>query len=132
MFENVNMKFHEYKNWGARYNLHSTIDCQVDICIITKGGYSSWHYHKYKFNRFFVLKGQLEIRLDSINKEFCSDDFKNHYLIGDDCKSRKFDIKPGILHQFHALTNVELIEIYYTVCSEQDIIRTTVGGPNER
>jgi len=119
--ENLNPEFMEYKSWGYRYSVHNFGGCQVDICCIKKGGYSSWHHHLYKFNRFIVLDGKLEIYLAGT---------KLPYLIGDGFNIRKFDVKPGIIHKFKALTNVQLLEVYYTVCSDKDIVRQDKGGVN--
>ena len=116
---NLNQEFIESKSWGYRYSVHNHGNCQVDMCCIKKGGYSSWHHHTHKFNRFLVLEGQLEIYLSGTLKP---------YLIGDCQKTRKFDVKAGMVHKFIALTNVQLLEVYYTICSDKDIIRQDKGG----
>ncbi len=117
--ENLNLDFLEYKSWGYRYSVHNHGNCQVDICCIKKGGYSSWHHHIHKFNRFFVLEGILKIHIK---------DCIYTYIIGDTCGVRKFDVKPGVIHKFQAITDVQLLEIYYTICSDKDIIRQNKGG----
>jgi len=115
--ENLNPTFMEYKNWGFKYIVHDSPSCQVHLCCIKKGGYSSKHYHDYRFNRFVVLQGRLKIWTQL-----------NCYIIGDGQDTRKFDIKPKITHKFEALTSVQLLEVYYTVCSDKDIVRQDKGG----
>ena len=126
--ENLNPDFMKFKNWGYKYIVHDSPSCQIHLCGIKKGGYSSWHYHNHRFNRFIVLEGKLQI----IIKPKCDVDLlrKSVYLIGDKQDTRKFDIKPGVVHKFQALTNVQLLEVYYTVCSDKDIIRQDKGGVN--
>ena len=120
--KNLPPDFMEYKSWGFKYIVHDSPSCQVHLCCIKKGGYSSWHHHDYRFNRFIVLEGKLRIKtIYKITKG-------RNYTIGDDEESRKFDVKPGIRHKFIALTDVQLLEVYYTVCSDKDIIRQDKGG----
>lgn len=128
MFENLEKKFIEKKPWGERYSVHLSPSCQVDLLEIKKGGYSSRHHHDYKWNRFFVLSGELQIRVFHAPESVSENKLHTGYLIGDGCKTRKFDIKPGVIHEFEAITEVKLLEVYFSVCSEKDIVRKNGGG----
>lgn len=125
---NLNIDYIEYKSWGFKYSVYNSSSFQVDICCIRKGGYSSIHHHDYRWNKFLILNGVLEIYiyprqqlLDNISEPI-------RYVIGDKQKTRKFIIKPKVIHKFHALTDVKLLEVYNSVCSEKDIIRQDQGG----
>jgi len=126
--KNLSTEFMEYKAWGFKYSVYNTSSYQVDLCCIKKGGYSSIHHHEYRTNIFLVLKGILNINLYPRIKADLQDCMT--YTIGDGQKTRKFKIKPKIIHQFNAVTEVQLLEIYYTVCSDKDIVRQDQGGVN--
>ncbi len=126
--ENLNPDFIQHKSWGYKYIVYDSSSYQVHLCTIKRGGYSSWHYHNHRFNRFLVLEGILKI---VIKPKFDIDLLHGSmYIIGDKQDTRKFNVKPGVVHKFEALTNVQLLEVYYTVCSDKDIIRQDIGGVN--
>lgn len=128
--KNLNTDYIEYKSWGFKYSVYNSASFQVDLCQIKKGGYSSIHHHNYRWNRFLILKGILNIYIypgTKSNFEFLEPII---HVIGDSQKTRKFIIKPRIIHKFYAETDVQLLEIYNSICSEKDIIRETQGGVN--
>ncbi len=120
-FGGLNLLEIETKSWGFCFSICQTESFRVDLCCIKKGGYSSQHHHIYSINKFFVLSGELEIKYASRVEP---------YILGDNQSLRQLTIHPSIPHRFKALTDVQLLEIYYTVCSDTDIVRQDTGGIN--
>ena len=45
------------KIWGIVNNLYTSEQCKIDHLYIRENTACSLHYHKKKFNRFILLKG---------------------------------------------------------------------------
>ena len=107
------------KIWGETEEIYSNDFVSIHYLKIKKGGYCSEHYHLFKSNIFYVISGNLKIRI------WTDDNSVDDTVVwaGESCK-----IEPGVYHQFKALTDVECIEIYETRLKEPDIERRKKGG----
>jgi quercetin dioxygenase-like cupin family protein len=101
------------KDWGLTDLIFSNSIVEIHKLSINKSGYSSKHYHAYKYNVFYVDQGSVEIIiwLDQIEQKHILND-------GD-----SITIKPNIWHKFIALKDTTATEIYYTSIDSNDIIR---------
>jgi quercetin dioxygenase-like cupin family protein len=112
----------EGKVWGETDCIFSSESVSVHFLVIKKGGYSSKHRHVIKGNVFHVLRGSLVVR------EWSSD-LPN--AIVDETILRagqKTLVGPTRWHQFEALEDSEIIEVYGAFLSEPDIEREGHGG----
>ncbi|NBU73074.1 MAG: hypothetical protein EBS53_16810 [Bacteroidetes bacterium] len=82
------------KIWGFISKIFSNDNLSIDRIEIINNQKCSKHLHEYKYNMFFV-----ENQYDTII------------------------ISPNIYHQFEALENSIVYEIYYTKLNDNDIIR---------
>lgn len=118
-------KFIEEKIWGYKHRLYIDSYAIVDRLFIKKGGYSSLHYHKEKYNRFYVESGSLLIYIQG----------SGEFLVGREEIYKVFDVDCGKIHQFRALTDVVCFEFCYnrnfSSVNDCDITRLTEGGLNE-
>jgi quercetin dioxygenase-like cupin family protein len=106
-----------FKIWGLRKRLLLTKTAEIDLLHIKKNGFCSLHNHKYKVNKFIVLKG--EIKLES--------EYGTVLL----AKGESFEIRPPLKHRFIALEDSRVIEIAYVESGKidpNDIIREKQGG----
>ena len=106
------------KVWGETEEIFNNGIVSVNRLKINKGGYCSEHYHKRKSNTFFVVIGNLAIKIwrnGSVDETVL--------WPGESSK-----VEPGVYHQFRALTDVECLEIYEVELKAKDIERRTVGG----
>lgn len=111
------------KVWGTTELLHANSVLEFHRIETKKGGVCSKHYHKHKWNGFYVEKGKLLIRT-----------WKNDYDLVDEITLEAGDwhmAKPGEYHQFECLEDTIAFELYWPMLliDEQpnDIVRETVG-----
>jgi len=107
------------KIWGFTTDFFRNMNVSVHHLSIKRGGYSSEHKHAHKSNLFYVISGELEITI------FREKDITDKTILraGDDSA-----IPSGYYHRFHALTDVECIELYQIFLQDPDIERRTHGG----
>lgn len=111
------------KVWGETSLLFCRNNVEIHRIVGDKGGYCSKHKHNHKYNRFFVEKGSLEIR---VWKDYGLVD----YTVLNDGES--LTVPPGIYHRFHVLKQDTIAyEIYWTEIGPQDIERESVGGKGD-
>lgn len=106
------------KVWGETEEIFNNGVVSINHLKIKKGGYCSEHCHRRKSNIFFVISGNLIIK---IWRDGGTDE--TVVYLGESSK-----IEPGVYHQFKAFTDVECLEIYETELQSEDIERRTVGG----
>ena len=109
------------KIWGKTQLVFAHNSTETHVIEGMEGFKCSRHSHKYKWNRFIVLSGQLIVR------QFCGEANK----IIDETVLREWqvtDIPPGIEHEFEVVENVVAIEVYWVTLDAQDIERFSVGG----
>lgn len=107
------------KIWGETEQVFSNGIISVHYISIRKGGYCSEHFHGQKINKFYVIKGTLEI---SVWQE---GDICDKTILRD---GQSTTIPFGVWHKFRALTDVECIEIYEVKFNGKDIKRRKIGG----
>jgi len=107
------------KVWGETEEIFNNGIVSINHLKIKKGGFCSEHYHKRKANMFFVVSGNLLIRI-----------WKTNEIIDETViwPGESTTVGPGVMHQFRAQTDVECLEIYYFTRIDEDIFRRTTGG----
>lgn len=101
------------KNWGFSSNIFMNDFVQIDRIEILKGQSCSKHYHEYKYNLFFVEKGSIIVYR-----------WENNFKIPTKLDpNNSTTIAPTIYHQFEALEDSIVYEIYYIKLDNNDIIR---------
>jgi mannose-6-phosphate isomerase-like protein (cupin superfamily) len=53
------------KTWGEKYNVFQNDLCEVSILYLRANQRCSYHQHRTKFNQFYVIEGELYIKLDN-------------------------------------------------------------------
>ena len=81
---------------------------------IKKGYRCSYHYHRFKVNKFYVLEGELKIRHE-----------QGETILN---KGEVFTISPPNKHCFIGITDVLAIEVVSVQLVDADIIRSDSGG----
>lgn len=108
------------KLWGTNRCIFADVNLEVHHAHILKGGYSSRHHHKIKANDFYVLEGSLRVLVYNNDGSVAST------VVLD--AGMQFAIPAGVEHRFEAITDVELIETYWTSLDPSDIVRADEGG----
>jgi len=111
------------KVWGHTTPLFNKNNVELHIAQIKQGGYCSKHLHKFKYNRFIVLKGKLRV---TIWKNYGQDVSLEDVSILE--ASQECTVNPGDFHQFEALEDTTVLEVYWVELSENDITRFDHGG----
>jgi quercetin dioxygenase-like cupin family protein len=101
------------KHWGKTLLVFDNETIHIYLAWINQGGFCSKHYHKNKHNLFFLQSGSI------IVKTWNTDTINEHKLIAGD----KILVKNNIWHQFLAVEESILLEIYYSTIDHEDIIR---------
>lgn len=108
------------KIWGTTELIEQNHALEFHRIEINEGGICSKHKHEAKTNGFFVESGRLLIRV-----------WQNDYDLVDETILYPGDyttVKPGVYHQFEALTDVIAYELYWAPpLQHNDIQRETVG-----
>lgn len=107
------------KVWGETEEIFNNGIVSVNHLKIKKGGFCSEHYHQKKANMFFIISGNLAIKI------WKTDNVVDETVIW---PGESTTIMPNLYHQFRALTDVECFEIYSLAEMDPDIFRRTVGG----
>jgi hypothetical protein len=109
------------KPWGKIETLHRSDNFILQRLIIREGGVSTFgefHFHNFMYNKFFIELGRLKVY-----KKGSVDENIEIHILGPEEKYRLFDIFPKIYHRFEALEDCIVYELYYSTCSEKDIVR---------
>ena len=106
------------KVWGWTKPIFLQNNVEIHHISAKKGWQCSSHEHVFKFNLFYVLTGRLLVRTtkDGLNDETILD------------PGEMTAIKPGDRHQFEALTDCEVLEVYWVELDPGDIKRHDQGG----
>lgn len=107
------------KSWGEKWDLFCNDLCEVSVLYLESNQRCSWHRHDSKFNLFFVIEGELYIKLeDGVSKL---------------TKGQTFTTNPGEYHEFQTHDKeAQIIEIMYVFYDPEDIERDILGGPLEQ
>lgn len=124
------MRMRSGKVWGTT-ELIETTDCfefhriefKANVCC-------SEHYHKTKWNGFFVESGSLIIKTWQDGDE----DFYDQTLLR---AGEYYKVEPGKWHQFVGVDEGVAFELYWSKFQSDDIVRRTQGkrldtAPTER
>jgi len=106
-----------HKIWGERRRILLTDKCEIDLLYLKKDTFCSTHHHKYKINRFVVVKGQVRIETG----------FGHHTLK----ENESWDVYPPLIHRFVPLTDAIMIEVAFVEegkINPDDINRISQGG----
>lgn len=107
------------KIWGKQQKVFDTPNFEVWRIEVDKGGYCSRHFHRHKFNMFYVESGKLKVST-----------LQNDSKLVDEtvlCNGEQTIVSPGHEHMFLALENTVAYEFYWVELGE-DIIRRMPGG----
>jgi mannose-6-phosphate isomerase-like protein (cupin superfamily) len=108
------------KIWGKTEELLVTPLIEVHRIHINGGFVCSMHKHEFKWNMFYVIRGELAIEVE-----------KNDYELVDTTilgPGEWTSVRPNEYHRFRSITDVEALEIYYLEPLAADIVRKNVGG----
>jgi len=111
------------KFWGQTRCLFVGHSSEVHILVAKKGGFCSRHKHENKWNRFYVVDGEMEVVI-----------FRE---AGEDVTvltpGQFSDVPPGVDHMFRCPNeDCQCLEIYWTDGLDPgDIIRKDTGGIKE-
>lgn len=112
------------KPWGETKRIHRDTTHEIWHASIKAGGFSSWHTHARKPNLFYVLSGTMRV-LASGEHHPQSGAKVTGYVLG---VGEQIVIDDGVWHRFEAVTDVELIEVYWACLKGEDINRADQGG----
>ena len=106
-----------HKIWGERRRVLLTDNSEIDLLYLKKNCFCSTHTHKYKINKFIVIRGLVKITTE----------FGQRTL----CEKESFEVRPPLKHRFFALEDSVMIECAYVEKGKidpDDIDRESQGG----
>ncbi|MHA1289069.1 MAG: cupin domain-containing protein [Candidatus Thorarchaeota archaeon] len=101
------------KVWGRNEEIFRNDSVSVNFLTLVKGGVCSWHYHKHKSNKFYVISGKVLIKTEY-----------NEVILG---PGKVLVVPPLLEHQFEALEDSQMIEVMFVKYNNDDIIRIREG-----
>ena len=107
------------KIWGSTELILANSSLEFHKIDFIKGGVCSKHKHEYKWNGFYVMYGQLKIRV-----------WQKDYELVDETILKAGDftaVKPGLYHSFEGLADGVAFELYWANFDHNDIQRESVG-----
>ena len=113
------------KIWGTTEPLVQTPMFEMHRLTIKPGFRCSLHVHKYKWNAFFVIFGDLFIDL-------VTGDLGAPVVVERLGPGGFTTVAPGVHHQFRTEADgpvTSALEMYYIEPLSEDIVRRNVGGP---
>ena len=109
------------KVWGTTIPIFQSDSTEVQHLLVKRGWKCSDHDHAFKNNLFYVLKGRLRVVVQK-------DGLEDETVLG---PGQMTAVKPGDRHRFEALTDCELIELYWVCLDPDDIRRYSQGGESK-
>lgn len=107
------------KIWGSTELILDTPLIQVHLLNVYPRARCSEHVHRFKWNAFFLLEGDVYIRVTKL------------YDLIEVTRLRKYEltsVPPGEEHYFETLDDpCKMLEIYYPEPLSEDIVRSVVG-----
>lgn len=111
------------KIWGSTISIFNKNNVEIHRIVGKKGGYSSTHLHKHKYNLFFVEFGKIKI---NIRKDY---GLVDSTILG---PQESCTVDPNEFHSFEILEDGTVVyEVYYVTIDGKDIVRENHGGLNE-
>lgn len=109
------------KIWGQTELIHANGVLEFHRIEFKKGYECSEHLHEYKWNGFYVEKGELLIR---VWQDGDQDGLVDETIL----KAGEFtQVQPGKVHQFVGLTGGVAFELYWAEFDHNDIVRRSIG-----
>ena len=109
------------KLWGNTELVHANGVLEFHRIEYRAGFKCSEHYHKHKWNGFFVESGKMIVRVwQTADQEGLVDE--TILEAGDFTQ-----VKPGLVHQFEGVEDGVAFELYWAEFNHNDIERRTVG-----
>ena len=109
------------KIWGNTELVHANGVLEFHRIEYRAGYKCSEHYHKHKWNGFFVESGSMIVRVwQTADQEGLVDET----ILG---AGDFTQVKPGLVHQFEGLEDGVAFELYWAEFNHNDIERRTVG-----
>ena len=106
------------KVWGWTKALFQSETTEVQILQAEAGHVCSEHEHAAKNNLFYVIRGRLRVTV-------WKDGLKDSTVLEE---GESTVVRAGVKHQFEAIVNTQLLEIYWVSLDPDDIRRYTQGG----
>jgi mannose-6-phosphate isomerase-like protein (cupin superfamily) len=114
------------KIWGNTELVHANGVLEFHRIEYRAGYKCSEHYHKHKWNGFFVESGKMIVRVwQTADQEGLVDET----VLGPGDFTQ---VKPGLIHQFEGLEDGVAFELYWAEFNHNDIERRTVGTEVEK
>jgi len=107
------------KVWGTTQLLFAHNGMECHRIEYQAGHRCSKHRHKYKWNRFVVLRGRLTVVIYHMGDK--RDETTIH-------EGQVTDVPPGVWHEFRADSDGAALELYWVVLEAGDIERVNEGG----
>jgi len=113
------------KVWGATELIHANGVLEFHRIEYRAGYKCSEHWHKTKWNGFFVESGRMLVRVWQDDQDGLVDE--TILEAGDFTQ-----VKPGKVHQFEGLEDGVAFELYWAEFDHNDIERRTIGTRVEK
>ena len=111
------------KTWGIKYNIFKNDLNEISFLELEPNRRCSWHSHNSKYNLFFVVEGEVGIKLE-YNVDNGSE--ADVTVLG---PHEFFTVSPGEWHEFQTYDKpAKLMEVMYVKYDENDIERRNIGG----
>ena len=107
------------KIWGQTELIHANGVLEFHRIDYKAGGVCSKHIHEFKWNGFYVVSGEMIIRV--WQKDY---DLVDETILGPGDFTK---VKPGVLHQFEGLEDGVAFELYWAEFNHNDIVRESCG-----
>lgn len=110
------------KVWGTTTPIFQSASTEVQSLYAKKGFRCSRHCHTSKSNLFLVISGKLKVTVEK-------DGLEDEVFLG---PGEMTVVSPGLYHEFEALMNSHLIELYWVELNPDDITRKDQGGVSKK
>jgi len=114
------------KIWGNTELVHANGVLEFHRIEYRAGYKCSEHYHKHKWNGFFVESGKMIVRVWQTADQA---GLVDETVLGPGDFTQ---VKPGLIHQFEGLEDGVAFELYWAEFNHNDIERRTVGTEVEK
>ncbi len=112
------------KTWGLKFNIFKNDLSEVSYLQLEPNRRCSWHAHRSKYNLFFVIEGEVGIKV-----EYDVDGGGKESGVTTIRAREFFTVSPGEWHEFQTYDEyAKLIEVMYVQYEDGDIIRKNIGG----
>ena len=107
------------KIWGQTELIHANGVLEFHKIDFKAGGVCSKHKHNFKWNGFYVVSGQMKIKV--WQKDY---DLVDETILGPGDFTRD---KPGLMHSFEGMEDGVAFELYWAEFNHNDIKRRSSG-----